>query len=82
MAGELVLGILYNLFLPLLLLAGESAYSFNSYGCDVFVYWSCCLLNLPESAECVVGSGLNIGTDHGTFIPYDEMCLIFICNES
>lgn len=37
MAGELVVGILYNLFLPLLLLAGESAYSFNSYGCDVFL---------------------------------------------
>lgn len=82
MAGELVVGILYNLFLPLLLLAGESAYSFNSYGWDVFVYWRCCLVNLPESAECVAGSGPNIATDHGTFFPYDEMCLIFICNES
>lgn len=26
MAGELIVGILYNLFLPLLLLTGESAY--------------------------------------------------------
>lgn len=30
MAGELVVGILYNLFLPLLLLAGESPCSFSS----------------------------------------------------
>lgn len=52
MAGELVVGILYNLFLPLLLLAGESAYSFNSHGCDVFVCWRYHLLNLSES-ECV-----------------------------
>lgn len=51
MAGELLVGILYNLFLPLLLLAGESAYSLNSNGCDVFVV-------LPESAECVVTSGV------------------------
>lgn len=69
MAGELVVGILYNLFLPLLLLAGESAYS----GCDVFVNWIWCLLSLPESAECVVGSGPNVGTDHGTLFPY-VMC--------
>lgn len=82
MAGELVVGILYNLFLPLLLLAGESAYSFSSNGRDAFMCWSYCLLNLSQSALCVcVGSGPNIGIDHGTFFPAG-MCLKFIFNES
>lgn len=37
MAGDLVVGMLYNLLLPLLLLTGElmSVYLFYSYACDV-----------------------------------------------